>query len=240
MSPKLWTTFSSLLEDAILENTIKSASDRHMQKNIRDLKYIISECFLDIKVRNEAMLFKSPMAEGSARLGNAVSCVKVSDPPSDKYPFQQPLQLLNSISSETDMSNVVYFNHDASAQADFKDKLDLLLTWSVTPLQYGDHRPLAAVTLIKIWRDCACDRASRRDAATPSEFLQDQLFDWLDNSDVAEEKTNIRSVAILFGKLVKYEIFSYASYIQRLIARTEPGLSSTDVRNCFIFIIRFF
>ncbi|KAF9528525.1 hypothetical protein CPB83DRAFT_314750 [Crepidotus variabilis] len=212
VSPKLWNTYSPLLESVILENTIKPAADRHIQKNIRDLRYIISERFLDIKTRNEAMLFKGQIAEGSARLGNAVSCVK----------------LLNSISSDTIMSSVVYFDQDTSAQTDFKDKLDLLLTWSVTPLQYGDHRPLAAVTLIKIWRDRACDRASRRDVATPSEFLQDQLFDWLDSSEVSEEKSNVRSIAVLFGKLVKYEIFSYSSYIQRLIARAETGLSSAE------------
>ena len=105
----------------------------------------------------------------------------------------------------------------------------MLLTWSVTSLQYGDHRPFAAVTLIRLWRDRAHDRASRRGVATPSEFLQDQLFDWLDVSEVAGEAANIRDVALLYGKLVKHEVFSYASYIQRLIARGEIGLSYTEV-----------
>lgn len=111
----------------------------------------------------------------------------------------------------------------------------MLLTWCVTPLQYGDHRPFAAVTLISNWRNQAYDRATRRDFSPPDEFLQDQLFDWLDSSDTAGEPDNICCVALLFGKLVKHELFSYASYIQRLIARGEPGLSFTDVggsNNC--------
>jgi mediator of RNA polymerase II transcription subunit 12 len=104
----------------------------------------------------------------------------------------------------------------------------------VTPLQYGDHRPFAAVTLLRIWRDKAGDRATRRDCTPPDEFLQDRLFDWLDSSGAAGEGDNIRAVSLLFGKLVKHELFSYASYIQRLIARGEPGLSFAEVRVLFI------
>lgn len=128
------------------------------------------------------------------------------------------------------MSSIAYFDADSRTPSDFKAKLNILLTWSVTPLQYGDHRPFAAVTLIQLWRNRACDRASRRDTATPSEFLQDQLFDWLDSSEVAGEPSNIAKVALLFGKLVGHDIFSYSGYIQRLIARAEPGLSFAEVR----------
>lgn len=111
-------------------------------------------------------------------------------------------------------------------------KVDVLLAWSVTPLQYGDHRPFVAATLIQFWRNRARDRANRRDTTTPSHFLQDQLFDWLDTSEVAGEARNIGNVAVLFENLVKNETFSYQSYIQRLVARAEPGLCVTDVRAC--------
>ena len=127
------------------------------------------------------------------------------------------------------MSSVTFFDNDFNDSPFFKEKLDMLLSWCVTPLQYGNHRPFAAVTLIKNWRDKACERATRRDFITPNELLQDQLFDWLDTSDVAGEPNNIRDVALLYGKLVKHELFSYASYIQRLIARGEPGLSFAEV-----------
>jgi len=128
------------------------------------------------------------------------------------------------------MHDIAYFGQDMQG---FKEKLDMLLTWSVTPLQYGDHRPFAAVSLVRIWRDRACERANRRDVETPSEFLQDQLFDWLDSSEVAGDPNNIRDVTLLYGKLVKHEVFSYPSYIQRLIARGER-LSSTEVCACWL------
>lgn len=63
----------------------------------------------------------------------------------------------------------------------------------------------------------------------PEEFLQDQLFDWLDNSDVAGEPSNIADVSLLYGKLIGQGLFSYASYLQRLIARGEPGIALTEV-----------
>lgn len=131
------------------------------------------------------------------------------------------------------MSSISYFPQHTNDDM-FKEKLDMLLTWSVTHLQYGDHRPFAAVTLIRLWRDKAHERASRRCTASPSEFLQDQLFDWLDVSEVAGDAANIRDIALLYGKLVKHEVFSYASYIQRLIARGEMGLTYTEVRTICI------
>lgn len=135
------------------------------------------------------------------------------------------------------MNTLPFFASDQYDSSTFIVKLDMLLTWSVTPLQFGDHRPFAAVTLIRLWRDRAGDRATRRDFTPPDDFLQDQLFDWLDSSDVAGEVENIRGVALLFGKLVKHELFSYASYIQRLIARGESGLSFTEVHGNFIVFV---
>jgi mediator of RNA polymerase II transcription subunit 12 len=130
------------------------------------------------------------------------------------------------------MNSIAYFREDVNDPS-FKEKLDMLLTWSVTPLQYGDHRPFAAVTLIYIWRNKACARANRRDITKPNDFLQDQLFDWLDTSEIAGEANNIRDVALLYGKLVKHEVFSYSSYVQRLIARGEPGVRYAEVFSFF-------
>ena len=128
------------------------------------------------------------------------------------------------------MRTISYFNTDVHDPDDFKERLDMLLTWSVTPLQYGDHRPFAAVAIIRLWLEKACDRANRRDMATPTEFLQDQLFDWLDCSDVAGDPSNIRDISLLYGKLVKHEVYSYAKYIQRLIARNERGINLNEAR----------
>ena len=130
------------------------------------------------------------------------------------------------------MNTLAFFLHSADDSSHFAEKLQILLTWAVTPFQYGDHRPFAAATLISNWRDHAGDRATRRDSTPPDAFLQDQLFDWLDSSEMASKPGCIQPIALLFAELLKRELFSYASYIQRLVARGEQGLSYKEVRFC--------
>lgn len=126
------------------------------------------------------------------------------------------------------MTTVAFFE-DSPEPSSFARKVDILLSWSVTPLQYGDHRPYTAACLLQVWRDRVEERAIRRDAELPDGQLQDHLFDWLDSSAVAAEPENLPAVALLFGQLVKYGLFSYPKYIQRLISRGEEGLSFTEV-----------
>ncbi|KAJ7755754.1 hypothetical protein DFH07DRAFT_490213 [Mycena maculata] len=210
VSPGMWQAHAALLTDALTENVMDHSSDLHIEQSSRDLHQLLLDSFTDIRRRNEAMLFTNLPSHVSARLRTVVSDV----------------QLLNSISSKTDMASVVFFSTDHLDDClVFVDKLQMLLTWSVTPLQFGDHRPFAAVTLIRNWRVKVGDRATRRDFTGPDEFLQDQLFDWLDTSDIAGDPQNLRAVANLFGKLVRDDLFSYAGYIQRLVARGESGLS---------------
>ncbi|KAG6920074.1 hypothetical protein DXG01_010142 [Tephrocybe rancida] len=212
VSPRMWKTYTLLITGILSANIVEQPGNGHVERNSRDVCRILQDNLADIRRRNEAMLFRSLPIHVSARLGSAVSDIK----------------LLNSISSVTDMESLQFFSRSADDEAGFTEKLDMLLTWSVTPLQFGDHRPFAAVTIIRAWRTETADRATRRHFCPPDEFLQDRLFDWLDTSEFASSPDNIRSVSLLFGKLVKYELFSYTSYIQRLIARGEEGLSITE------------
>lgn len=125
------------------------------------------------------------------------------------------------------MSSISLFDETSDISDSFSSKLDFLLTWSVTPLQYGDHRPYAAAGLLQLWMNKAKDRAFRRDAPSPDGHIQSLLFQWLDTSDVAGDPTNLPTIAILFGQLVARELFSYGDYMQHLIARGEEGLSYT-------------
>ncbi|KAK7057438.1 Med12 domain-containing protein [Favolaschia claudopus] len=212
VSPGMWSTHAILLEEALTDDMMDQSVEP--EANSQNLQQLTSEHFEDIKRRNEAMLFTNLPSHVSAKLRTVVSDV----------------QSLNSISSNTDMASVTFFSTDhLDDYVVFSDKLQMLLTWSVTPLQFGDHRPFAAVTLIRNWRAKVGDRATRRDFASPDEFLQDQLFDWLDTSDVASDPQNLRAVSVLYGKLVKDDLFSYAGYIQRLIARGEGGLAYSEV-----------
>ena len=137
--------------------------------------------------------------------------------------------MLNSFTSSSDVNSMHFFDETSDDPAVFARKLDLLVTWSVTPLQFGDHRPYVAASLLQLWRDLAEDRAIRRGRDSPDEIIQDLLFDWLDSNEVAADNRNLASVAFLFGQLVKRGLFSYAKYIQRLIARGEYGLSASEV-----------
>ncbi|TFK25548.1 hypothetical protein FA15DRAFT_693754 [Coprinopsis marcescibilis] len=214
IGPRIWVNYSALVEKTMSENLLDlpvHSNDQQLRQNAEQIQGALINNMVDIRKRNEALSFRNCPPKVSAKLSIAVSGVK----------------LLNSLSSDTPLSNVVYFDTDAPSDS-FGEKLDMLLTWSVTPLQYGNHRPLATVTLIQQWCTRACERATRRGHQHPYEFLQDHLFEWLDTSDVANEPGNIQTVALLYGKLVKLELFSYPNYIQRLIARGETGLASTD------------
>ncbi|KAJ3876102.1 hypothetical protein F5051DRAFT_44422 [Lentinula edodes] len=214
VSPRMWINYSNIISEVLTHNPNNNHPDGSIEQLTgTSIFNIIHHNYLAVKRRIEAMLFRNlPSLTTSPHLGSAVHDV----------------ELLNSISADTDVANLPFFPSSSENLAGISEKLDALLTWSVTPLQYGDHRAFAAVTLIQKWRTKAGDRANRRDASPPDGFLQDQLFEWLDSSDVAGEPENIAAVALLYGKLVKHELFSYASYIQRLIARGEPGLSFTE------------
>ncbi|EGO25090.1 hypothetical protein SERLADRAFT_368519 [Serpula lacrymans var. lacrymans S7.9] len=211
VSPSVWTAHSSLITEALSSNLAGQPGGDQLQSH-KDVLSILLDNLTDIKRRNEAMLFRNLPPRALARMGSVVA----------------DIQVLNSISSTTDLESVAFFDDASDAASTFGEKLDILLTWSVTPLQYGEHRPYAAITLLRRWRERNGNRAIRRDVSSPEAFLQDQLFDWLDSSDIAGEPGNLRSVAVLFGKFVKHELFSYANYVTRLIARGEPSLSYTQ------------
>ena len=148
------------------------------------------------------------------------------------FSLSQTLKLLNSITSSTDISTISYFDYKTepgTSSSSFTSKLQLLLSWSVCPVQYGDHRPYAAMTLLRAWRDRAEERASRRDFTSPNEVIQDELFDWLDDNEYAGEERNLPAISLLFGELIEKGLFSYDQYIQRIIARGETGLSFNEV-----------
>jgi mediator of RNA polymerase II transcription subunit 12 len=236
----MWTLHASILCNVL--TGIALHPEQSTDRNSQNVGQVLLDNVSDIKRRNEAMLFLSRPVGTSDQLGTAVADIKVRILLSSYLNFHQLTiwicKLLNSISSKTDLNTLPFFLQSTDASSYLAEKLRILLTWSVTPLQYGDHRPFAAATLIRNWRDRAGDRATRRDFTPPDASLQDQLFDWLDSSDIASETGNIRAVAVLFGNLLKCELFSYASYIQRLVARGEQGLSFVEVRvyssDCYV------
>jgi mediator of RNA polymerase II transcription subunit 12, fungi type len=142
------------------------------------------------------------------------------------FPHLLCIQKLNSIGPTTDLETFTFFDGGIESVQLFAAKLDRLLTWSVTLLQFGDHRPYVAATILRRARAQWGARAARLNSAAPDGKLQDLLFEWLDRDGSSND---VASVALLFGELVRSELFSYASYVQRLIARCEPGLLCSEV-----------
>ncbi|KAI6044642.1 hypothetical protein EDC04DRAFT_2641397 [Pisolithus marmoratus] len=204
VSPHTWANNASFVVPILSHDhsSTSTSSDTRSRVTQRALHRNIT----DIQRRTDAMLFRNLPPRVLERLGSMVV----------------DIQILNSISSATDMSTIEFFSCDATdhpSTSTFYSKLDTLLTWSVTPLQFGPHRTYAAVSLLSQYRQ----RTARREVSLSA--LQDYLFDWLDTSEVAAESGNLRSVSALFGKLVKDGLFDYASYLQRLVARGEESLS---------------
>ena len=103
-----------------------------------------------------------------------------------------------------------------------------MLTWAIVPSQYGDHRPFAAAALLKVWRRKA-DEVDFGHQPSPGEYIQDEVFDWLDASEVAADPANVQAIAMLLEELIRHDLFSYSNYLQRLVARGEHGLALTEV-----------
>ncbi|KAL4248177.1 Mediator of RNA polymerase II transcription subunit 12 [Abortiporus biennis] len=212
VNPRMWIQHSRVFAEVVSRHIEDGPLGNQAEINTRALRQTLSDIFADVNIRNEAMLFGDlpPRVRGS--LSSALADIK----------------RLNSLSGKTDLETVQFFDEIADDPISFANKLSILFIWSVTPLQYGDHRPYAAAGLLRCWRDKAVERAIRRDIESPDDFIQDQLFDWLDSCEVAAEPDNLQRVAWLFGLLVHRGLFSYEKYILRLIARGESGLSFTE------------
>ena len=153
------TQYGAVLEEILLDDFSTDGPDTSLQPNIQALHQIVLDTLSDVQRRNEAMLFHHLPPRVLGTLSSALSDIKVSRPKRSRSPSSQsPPQLLNSISGKTDMPSVALFDDTSDISDTFTRKLDFLLTWSVTPLQYGDHRPYAAACLLQLWRDKAEER----------------------------------------------------------------------------------
>lgn len=113
----------------------------------------------------------------------------------------------------------------------FWDRAYVLLDWSVTPLQYGDHRIYAVTSLLRQSKEKLDDQLVLRDPSSPRSgaLFQMRLFEWLDTSKIVGDMENRRTVAPLLGQLIRLQLFSYTQYVQRLIARGDVGLGPQAV-----------
>jgi len=143
---------------------------------------------------------------------------------------------MNAITPRTSLESMTILL-DSNGETDFAsdlfwDRAYVLLDWSVTPLQYGDHRVYAVANVLRRSKEKLDEQLALRDPSYPQgdALFQMRLFEWLDTSMTVGELDNRRTVALLLGKLIKLQLFSYAQYVQRLIARGDVGLGPHAVR----------
>lgn len=137
---------------------------------------------------------------------------------------------MNAITPQTSLESMNILL-DSNGETEFTgdlfwDRARVLLDWSVTPLQYGDHRIYAVASVLRQSKEKLDEQLAMRDPSCPrgDALFHMRLFEWLDTSKTVGELENRRTVAPLLGQLIKLQLFSYSQYVQRLIARGDVGL----------------
>ncbi|KZO95835.1 hypothetical protein CALVIDRAFT_598893 [Calocera viscosa TUFC12733] len=157
----------------------------------------------EVHRRNCALLFHQERGEPKGRIGHSIIAIRN----------------LNSLGASSNMATFKFFDDDEKV---FDDSLKLLLTWAVSRFQYGDHRPYAVASILRKWMDDAKLQAIRQKGKVkPADMLQDRLFVWLHTYPVQSLESDIPAIAILVGELIRRGVFSYARYVQELVARGE-------------------
>jgi mediator of RNA polymerase II transcription subunit 12 len=77
VSPRTWTTHSSLLEEILTRDLAKNVADQHLEQNIREIQRTLQDDFINIKARNEIMSFSTLPTQQTGRLWDAVSDIQV-------------------------------------------------------------------------------------------------------------------------------------------------------------------
>ncbi|KAG9095716.1 RNA polymerase II mediator complex subunit [Ceratobasidium sp. 370] len=209
-NPDFFTLFRDRAKSTLAE--LKTDPDGTDAMMLQDM----ITAFGTVAIRNEAILFRVLPDRSVVDMRATIADV----------------QLLNGINPCTDLSSVSYFQPDGSDD----QKLSVLLTWAVTPSQYGTHRPFLACSLL-----------ARRAEGTR---WQEGIWRWLDESDEVravgsweKDESALLSagvngedgaknvwhsrdaVALLVGELIEKGLFSYGWYMQKLIARGITDLS---------------
>ncbi|TFL04760.1 hypothetical protein BDV98DRAFT_330597 [Pterulicium gracile] len=199
MSPTIWIPYQALIFQVLVEGlpTDETRTPAHVRERL-------IRAFELIRQRNEAMVFRNIRSPELAKLRASMSHV----------------QMLNSICSSTQLSLLPYWTTGVSDPATVKSHIHMLLTWSVSPLQHGDHRPIAAARLLSILKTVS-QLEHEKDRISRGAFIHDSIFEWLDTADVVGDPGNIALLSVLLEGVIDSSLFSYTEYIQRLVARGE-------------------
>ncbi|KZT58942.1 hypothetical protein CALCODRAFT_549965, partial [Calocera cornea HHB12733] len=174
----------------------------------------------EVHRRNSALLFHQERTEPKGRIGHCIIAIRN----------------LNMLGANSNLATFKFFEDSENT---YDDQLKLLLTWAVSRFQYGDHRPYAVASILRKWMDDAKLQAIRQKVKVkPAEMLQDRLFLWLHNYPAHSLQSDMPAIAILIGELIRRGVFSYARYVQELVARGELEGSPGEEPSRHVEVIR--
>lgn len=210
VSPRMWTRHHALLQDILCQDIATITSNASAAKEI-ELQLVILNGVESVEHRIQNLLFHNEAPAG----------------PTDLYAAMLVVLGLNASTTSMDLraTAMQLFGERLDDDRRFSQKLELLLSWGTTSSQFGSQRPYVVVSILDHWRVVTNERARRRNTLPSYEPLQDRIFEWLDNTELVEDKETIPAVASLLGKLVEKSLFSFDRYLERLIARGEQGLA---------------
>jgi mediator of RNA polymerase II transcription subunit 12 len=142
----------------------------------------------------------------------------------------QEIQKLDSMSSDTNMSELCKSFFDGSAsptsttldQERFQEKVYILLGWAMSLFTLGVHRPYAICTLLKLWHDERTAHLAKGKHEIDIDVFP-AMYSWLDTSAPARNPSNVLAIGITLGELTRSGLFSYGRYIRTLIAQGKTA-----------------
>ena len=131
---------------------------------------------------------------------------------------------------EKDIVKSVYEQIFANTtESDNEAVVGVLCDWAPTPYRAGKHRGVLVAKLLAIKQDQIEENSERK--LVP--YFQEHLFNYLhDNASKLKEKTTpFNNLIILFGELIRHDIFSHSYYVQALISRGEVTTSNNNAEH---------
>ncbi|EGF99284.1 uncharacterized protein MELLADRAFT_94780 [Melampsora larici-populina 98AG31] len=199
--PDLWMPNRVLLESIIMSCTSGSDPDLDpLQQNISsvEVKEMLRNDFFSVDWRVSEMV-------GDLGVGTG--------PPGNTFTRRaQLVEILDGFSDYHDCSKLYYtyfLNPEPGEITTFKDRIEVLLSWSTTPFRTLDHRVFLTCNIL------ACVKKDKK--ITVEEF-QNHLIAWLEQVETNEGGDML---VRLFSELSRRSIFSYGAYIQRMVAKGD-------------------
>ncbi|CAH7686244.1 hypothetical protein BY996DRAFT_4576748 [Phakopsora pachyrhizi] len=201
--PDLWISNKVLLENIILSST-SLLNNRHeaVKQNIKsnELKEVL---------RNDLFAVNWRVSELVGEVGLGTGIVRNT--------FTRRTHLVEILDNCTDYSDFpkLYYKYFLNPTGPnhtvipLKDKLEVLLSWSTTPLRMSDKR---------IYPTTYALAHVKRDRKKNDDEFQNILVGWLEQIEAIQSGDLL---VRLFSELSKRSIFSYGAYVQRMVAKGD-------------------